>query len=166
MKILIVDGFLGRDCEVKTTAKGNKYLNFSMCNNTFIRGENKATWYNCSTFDVEKYDKMIPYLKKGKPVIVVGTPDEATYVGKDGSVNIDIRLSIDRLEFPTSSKSDENGNANKATARRDEPVVSSAASFNTAPAASVATPAPAPVVEAPQPTATYSEPDAGDDLPF
>ena len=163
MKILNVDGFLGRDAEVKVSPKGNKFLSFSMCNNSFVRGAQKSTWYNCSTFDVDKYEKMIPHLKKGKFIVVVGVPDESAYVAKDNSLKVDINLSIDRIEFVNTGKPDDNGAAPQASAHKDTIEVTGAKAFSSTPQPVKESTA-APVYQEPEPEEDSNE--TGDDLPF
>lgn len=72
MNILIINGCLGKDPEVRVTGSGHKVTSFSLAS-SIGSGEKKTTvWWRVCYWG-ERFDKLLPYLKKGTWVTVNGT---------------------------------------------------------------------------------------------
>ena len=111
MKILIFDGYLGRDAEVKTSQKGTQFLSFRVGNTTWVKGENKTEWIEVMCFNANTIATTAQYLKKGSHVCITGTPDTTVNPGKDGRLYVNTSVLADRIEFiGGASKKDKDGN--------------------------------------------------------
>ena len=110
MKILIFDGYLGKDAEVKTSQKGAQFLSFRVGNTTWVKGENKTDWIEVMCFNASTIAAMGPNLKKGSHVCVTGTPDTTVNPSKDGRLYVNTSVLADRIEFINgNSKKDKEG---------------------------------------------------------
>jgi single-strand DNA-binding protein len=85
-------GNLGRDPEVKTSSKGNKYARFSVACNDYKDGEKTTTWVNVTCVDKFKVDIIEKYLSKGSKVLVEGTPDARQYTTSAGEPGVSLDL--------------------------------------------------------------------------
>ena len=147
MKHIMLEGRLGRDAEIKTTARGNKYVSFTLAVDSKGKdGEKITDWFNISSFQENHTGKFAEYLKKGSGLIVMGTPSFSSWIDRDGKAMVDVNVRATNLEFPTLGGKDGEG-------KREEENVSRSA----APAQSYTS------------TPTYN-PETGeqpeDDLPF
>lgn len=156
MEHLTISGRLGRDAEVKTTARGNKYVSFTLAVDSKNKnGESVTNWYTVSSFQENHTGKMVDFLKKGKGLIVSGIPSYSIWTDRNGQPRIDLNVKAFNLEFPSLTKKDENEQQGTQTNEQRETVSRPAAAPQ--PAAPVTT----------QPDASYTpagEPE--DDLPF
>ena len=64
-------GNLGRDAEVRYTATGKAVTAFSVPVESGFGERKKTAWVRCSAWG-ERFEKLAPYLTKGKPVTVTG----------------------------------------------------------------------------------------------
>lgn len=189
MKIITLDGRLGRDAEINQTNTGVKYLRFSMANDTKRQGNTVTEWFDVVVYDENTITKMAQYLTKGSYVIITGEPTASISI-KDGQAYLNQRIRAFSINFGGGGSGKQ---ANTAQAQGVAPQVAPQAAYNPqaqaapvipmpaaapAPAAPVA---PAPKV-APQPayvpqqapvTPVQSSPayvppatSADDDLPF
>ena len=61
-------GFIGKDAEIREYG-GRKFVSFSVAVNVSVqKGEDKVQWINVAFSN----EKLAPYLKKGKQVMVIG----------------------------------------------------------------------------------------------
>jgi single-strand DNA-binding protein len=80
---IFLAGRLGRDAELKTTAKGTSVLSFSLAVDSGW-GENKHTsWFNVVSFG-KSNESLAKWLTKGKTVLVTGEPRLESYESKEG----------------------------------------------------------------------------------
>lgn len=192
MKIITLDGRLGRDAEINQTNTGVKYLRFSMANDTKRQGNTVTEWFDVVVYDENTITKMAQYLTKGSYVIITGEPTASISI-KDGQAYLNQRIRAFSINFGGGGSGKQ---ANTAQAQGVAPQVAPQAAYNPqaqaapvipmpaaapAPVAPVASVAPAPKV-APQPayvpqqapvTPVQSSPayvppatSADDDLPF
>lgn len=90
MATYLFDGRLTKDGEIKSTQNGKSFLKFSVAYNT----PKKLThFYDCALFG-ERGEKLLPFMKKGKYVVVTGEPDWREYNGV-----IYESILVDRLSF-------------------------------------------------------------------
>ena len=116
MKILIVDGRLTRDAEVKINkANGAKFLTFTIANNSYANEQEITTFYNVISYnehDILKCDKFT----KGKLLVVTGRPNESMTV-KDGKTYLNRSIMAHSIESGTFNSNREN--TSQATTYRD-----------------------------------------------
>ena len=105
MEHLTISGRLGKDAEIKTTARGNKYVTFTLAVDSRDKnGEKSTNWYNVSSFQENHIGKFSEFLKKGHGLIVSGIPSYSIWTDKSGQPRIDLNVRAFNLEFPTLTK--------------------------------------------------------------
>lgn len=100
-------GRFGSDGIVKTTQNGNKTITVSFATNEFENGKTIACWCNLY-FDYNKYQNLLPYIKKGKEVFICGTTVETPYINKKGEAAIDKKIFVSHLQFCGSRGNNDN----------------------------------------------------------
>ena len=109
MQHLMLEGRLGRDAEIKTTARGNKYVSFTLAVDSKDKnGEKTTEWYTVSSFQENHTGKFAEYLKKGSGLIVMGAPSFGIWTDKNGQAKLDLNVRATNLEFPTLGGGKEN----------------------------------------------------------
>lgn len=98
MNQLIIMGYLGGDPETRFTTSDQKVTNFSVAQNQKQRGKDVTLWWRVTVWG-EKFDKMISYLKKGKPVIVVGEMSEPEIYEREGKPRLSLSMTAYQLYF-------------------------------------------------------------------
>ncbi len=98
-------GFLGADPEERFTAKGKRVIVLRVAVKTRQNMKDETIWCKCNIWH-DRYDKMLPYLKKGSAVIVGGDITVESYLGRDGSPQSSLSVSVDSLKFSPFGKSD------------------------------------------------------------
>lgn len=85
MKIILVDGFLGKDCEILTSKfDGKQYAKFSIGNKTYVGGKEKTEWFDITY--KEPLESKCKLLKKGQYVIVNGVLTSEVNIDKTNKV--------------------------------------------------------------------------------
>lgn len=104
-----IAGHLGADPEVRFTSSGQKVTTLRVA----CRARKDETiWWRVSIWG-DQFDKMIPYFKKGSPIIVVGELNKPEiFTDRDGKPQISMSLTASNLMFspfgrPDSAKSGE-----------------------------------------------------------
>ena len=163
MQLLIVDGRLGKDAEVKVSQNGDKYLKFSLANRVYKNGKEDTVWYDVITSDVRFLNKLPEHLKKGSYVIVTGHLD-VTVRTVDSKIFTNLTVRANSIEFGGGTKKNEDENSN-VTPTAPTPQVSIVDVTTTnEPPQGVFTP-PANVTATPAPNVGLTD-DGEDDLPF
>jgi len=101
-------GRLVRDPEMKASGNGTDVCRFTVAiDRAFVKQgeERKADFVDCVTFGkqaafVEKY------FKKGDGIAIEGRFESNKWVDKDGNNRLSWSVTVDRVEFPPSRKSD------------------------------------------------------------
>lgn len=112
-KILIM-GRLGADAETRFTAGGQKVTSFRMAVNSRRGGkEETTTWYRVTIWG-DRFDKLVPYLKKGSAIIASGELKAEIYTDKEGRPQISLDVTADSLSFnPFGSGNSESNQQNQ-----------------------------------------------------
>lgn len=98
-------GFLGNDAEERFTASGKRVVSFRLAIRIRQSGKDDTVWWRVNIWG-DRFDKMIPYLRKGSSVIVVGEMGKPElYTDKEGNKQISLSISADAIKFAPSSKS-------------------------------------------------------------
>lgn len=103
---LLIGGTLGADARQHTPKNGGKeFMLFTLAVNRYYKdkqGQNqqKTIWYKVFSYRLG----LLPYLKKGRRVLVEGTPSAEGYQAEDGSIRAQIQLSLTALTFGDSSE--------------------------------------------------------------
>ena len=108
MKILTIDGRLGRNAELKTTSGGTKYIKFTIANNEYERGETITNWYDVITYSDFTIEHQLNLLTSGTYVIISGIPKETVNV-KDGRVYLNLSINALKIDIPSFKKKEDEG---------------------------------------------------------
>ncbi|ANH79119.1 Single-stranded DNA-binding protein [Candidatus Chlamydia sanziniae] len=98
-------GYLGADPEERMTSKGKRVVVLRVGVKTRMGMKDETVWCKCNIWH-NRYDKMLPYLKKGSGVIVAGDIAVESYMSKDGSPQASLVISVDSLKFSPFGKSE------------------------------------------------------------
>lgn len=72
MNYVFIAGHLVADVETRMTSTGQRVVTFRMATNSRRKGKEEVTMWWRITIWGDRFDKMIPYLKKGSSVMVAG----------------------------------------------------------------------------------------------
>lgn len=96
MNIITIAGHLGGDAEERFTPNGQKVVTLRVATKT-KKGE--TIWWRVTAWGTQ-FDKMIPFLKKGGSVVVVGTFEKPElYVNKQGDTNYSLQITASNIMF-------------------------------------------------------------------
>lgn len=116
---IFMAGRLGRDAELKTTAKGTSVLSFSLAVDSGW-GENKLTsWFNVVLFG-KQAEGLSKHLLKGKTVLVTGEPRLEKYENKDGQSVTALKVYADDVTFIGGGQGQQAPAQQAAVAENDE----------------------------------------------
>ena len=89
-------GHLGAEPEVRFTSSGQKVITLRLGANS--RGK-ETIWWRITLWG-DQFDKMLPYLKKGSGVIVMGEIHKPeTYTDKEGHPQVSMNITAYHLAF-------------------------------------------------------------------
>ncbi len=110
MNFVFIAGHLGRDPETRFTADGTKVTTLVVATSSRKSGKEETIWWRVTIWG-DRFDKMLPYLTKGKPVMVKGElfkPE--TYTDKNGVTQIgSLEVRADSIHFSPFGKPDQAG---------------------------------------------------------
>lgn len=96
MNLLEIAGFLGAEPEERFTSTGRKVVSFRVGVKT---GKEDTMWVRVSVWG-DRFDRMMPYLKKGSAVIVIGEMQKPeVYTGKDGQPQVSVNMTAEIIKF-------------------------------------------------------------------
>lgn len=132
----MIAGHIGKDAEVRHTGTGQKVTSFSVAtNNRKGNGESETIWWRITLWG-DRWDKMVPYLTKGKAVIVHGTIKKPNvYTDSQGNPQVSLELTADTVDFSPFGRQDQENQQGgyQQQAAPVAPVQSEEPSFGSAP---------------------------------
>lgn len=106
MNYITIAGHLGADPEVRFTSTGKKVTTLRVATHTRRNGADDTIWWRVSIWG-EQFDKMIPYLKKGSPIIVFGDLQKPEiFTDRDGKPQISMNITASNIQFSPFGKPD------------------------------------------------------------
>lgn len=136
MIIIEIAGHLGADPEVRFTPGGQKVTSLRVATNTRKSGKDETVWWRVTIWG-ERFDKMMPYLKKGSAVIVIGEMSKPEiYTDKEGRPQVSLDLTAEIIRFSPFGKTDRSGqeqSAGQATSAQPSYTSQAAGGFGNAP---------------------------------
>ncbi|MDR3625160.1 MAG: single-stranded DNA-binding protein [Chlamydiales bacterium] len=106
MNIVEIAGHLGADAEVRFTPSNLKVTTLRMAVNTRKGGTDVTMWWRVTIWG-DRFDKMVPYFKKGAALIVLGEmANPEIYTDKNGIPQVSLNLTADIVKFSPFGKSD------------------------------------------------------------
>ncbi len=100
MIVIQVAGRLGRDPESRFTASGQKVTSLSLATTIKRSGKEETVWWRITLWG-DRFDKLLPHLKKGSALIVIGEmgrPPEI-YTDKEGKQQVSLELTAEIVRF-------------------------------------------------------------------
>lgn len=117
MIIIEIAGHLGADPEVRFTPNGQKVTTLRVATNTRKSGKDETVWWRVTIWG-ERFDKMMPYLKKGSAVIIIGEMSKPDiYTDKEGRPQVSLDLTAEMIRFSPFGRGDRNGQEQGASSQ-------------------------------------------------
>ena len=99
MNIVTLAGRLGKDAEKRFTPNNQQVISFSLATTIRRGGKDETQWWRISCWGAD-YDRILPYLKKGSGIIVVGEITKIEiYNDKEGRPQVSVEVRADSLKF-------------------------------------------------------------------
>lgn len=109
MNFIQIMGYLGADAETRFTPNGQKVVTLRIATTTRKGGKEETIWYRVTIWG-DRFDKMLPYLKKGSGLIVVGELNKPDiYTDRDGKSQISLEVTAEFIRFSPFGKGDKSG---------------------------------------------------------
>jgi single-strand DNA-binding protein len=119
-----IAGHLGADPEVRFTSSGKKVTTLRVAARVRKGAKDETIWWKVSVWG-EEFDKMIPYFKKGSPILVVGEMNKPEiFTDRDGRPQVSMSMTALNLMFspfgkPEGHASSESHGANPVSAAHE-----------------------------------------------
>lgn len=99
MNFIHIAGHLGADPETRFTSSGKKVTTLRVACRT-RKGQTEDTiWWRVTIWG-EQYDKMLPYLKKGSPIVVAGEVHKPEiFTDRDGKPQASMEITASYIQF-------------------------------------------------------------------
>ncbi len=99
MNFIHIAGHLGADPETRFTSSGKKVTTLRVACRT-RKGQTEDTiWWRVTIWG-EQYDKMLPYLKKGSPIVVAGEVHKPEiFTDRDGKPQASMEITASYVQF-------------------------------------------------------------------
>lgn len=172
MRTIIINGRVGNDAQVKVGKNGEEYLSFRFANNEFdekdASGNLLTAWYTV-TINTPRLMKMKEYIRKGKPLNIIGHYSDSIYLNeKTGRYEIGRKIIAHSIDFELSKPMTGTGQDGTSYQGGQQYYGQPAAQPTPTqiPQVQMGTPAPQQAQAAPEPIPYAASPMSDDDLPF
>ena len=99
MNHTMIAGHLGADPEVRFTSSGQKVTTLRVAARARRGSKDETIWWRVSIWG-EQFDKMIPYFKKGSPIVVMGEMNKPEiFTDRDGKPQVSMSLTAFSISF-------------------------------------------------------------------
>lgn len=106
MRIITVNGRLAADVTRQISKQGTEFINFSIANTEY--GDPNPQWFRVTSFQ-PRHVNLAQYLKKGKPITVIGTYSNHQYQNHNtGQSNIINEIIASEICFEVGAERQEN----------------------------------------------------------
>ncbi len=110
MNQMTIMGHLGNDPEVRFTSSGQKVTTLRVAANQKRGGKAETFWWRVTLWG-EQFDKLMPYLKKGSAVIVMGEMQKPEiYNDREGRPQVSLNLTAFNISFSPFGRSSDREN--------------------------------------------------------
>ncbi len=106
MNIIQLFGYVGKDVEKKVMPNGGVLFSLSIGVKSKKNKEEITHWYRVSMWGETRWEKLVPHLKKGSSVIVVGEFFPSQYNNKEGEVIMNLQVTADMVKFSPFGKTE------------------------------------------------------------
>lgn len=94
-----IAGHLGSDPEVRFTSSGQKVTTLRVAARARRSGKDETIWWKVTIWG-EQFDKMIPYFKKGSPIIVMGELNKPEiFTDREGRPQVSMSITALNIMF-------------------------------------------------------------------
>lgn len=109
MNFVEIAGHLGADPEERFTPSGKRVVSLRVATKVRQGGKDETIWWRVTIWG-DRFDKMLPYLKKGSAVIVIGEMMKPeVYVDKEGKSQVSLTITAEIVRFSPFGKSSKDG---------------------------------------------------------
>jgi single-strand DNA-binding protein len=113
MNQITIAGHLGADPEVRFTSSGQKVTTFRVAARARRGAKDETIWWRVTVWG-EQFDKMIPYFKKGSPIIVFGELNKPEiFTDREGRPQVSMNITALNLMFSPFGKPDHSSSEGK-----------------------------------------------------
>lgn len=99
MIVVQIAGRLGKDAESRFTPSGQKVTTLTLAASVRKAGKEETVWWRVTIWG-ERYDKMVPYFKKGSALIVIGEMNKPEiWTDKEGRPQISLEITAEIVRF-------------------------------------------------------------------
>ncbi len=99
MNFIHIAGHLGTDPETRFTQTGKKVTTLRVATKSRKAGQDVTIWWRVTIWE-EQFKNMMPFLKKGSAVIVVGEMQKPEiYTDREGKPQVSLELTAVSLQF-------------------------------------------------------------------
>lgn len=124
MNLIHIAGHLGSDPEVRHTPNGQKVITFRIATHSRKGGQDVTIWYRVTIWG-DRFDRMLPYLKKGTGLIVSGDLQKPEiYTDRNGQTQISLEITAESIRFSPFGKPERGGEERS----QSQPAMAAAAS--------------------------------------
>ena|SRR3989304_8116342 len=115
MNQITIAGHLGADPEVRFTSSGHKVTTLRVAARVRRGAKDETIWWKVTVWG-EQFDKMIAYLKKGSPIIVVGELNKPEiFTDRDGRPQVSMNITALNLLFSPFGRPDHASGSQEGT---------------------------------------------------
>ncbi|MBS0604006.1 MAG: single-stranded DNA-binding protein [Verrucomicrobia bacterium] len=109
MNQITIAGHLGADPEVRFTSSGQKVTTLRVAARARRGGKDETIWWKVTVWG-EQFDKIIPYFKKGSPIIVVGELNKPEiFTDREGRPQVSMNITALNIMFSPFGRPDSPG---------------------------------------------------------
>ncbi|CDZ80511.1 Helix-destabilizing protein [Candidatus Rubidus massiliensis] len=113
MNIVQIAGHLGADPETRVTPSGQKVTTFRMAVNGKKGGSEYTVWWRVTVWGD---NRLLPYLKKGSAVIVIGDMSKPEiYTDKEGRPQVSLEITAEIIRFSPFGRNDRQEETNNTS---------------------------------------------------
>ena len=99
MNQITIAGHLGADPEVRFTSSGQKVTTLRVAARARRSGKDETIWWKVTIWG-DQFDKIIPYFKKGHPIIVVGELSKPEiFTDREGRHQVSMNITAQHIAF-------------------------------------------------------------------
>ncbi len=111
MNQITIAGHLGADPEVRFTSSGQKVTTLRVAARARRSGKDETIWWKVTIWG-EQFDKIIPYFKKGSPIIVVGELNKPEiFTDREGRPQVSMSITASNIMFSPFGRPDSQNTA-------------------------------------------------------
>jgi single-strand DNA-binding protein len=164
MNFIHIAGHLGADPETRFTSSGKKVTTLRVATRTRKGQAEDTIWWRVTIWG-EQYDKMIPYFKKGSPIVVAGELQKPEiFNDREGKPQTSMEITASYIQFSPFGKGS-SGQSAETTAESSFQPPQKASSVPTPPFGSFSESAPNPYMP-PTASPSGSKTEIDDEIPF